>query len=65
VVYSQDGAVVGNPADLDGSCLVDSGDLAIMLLDFGGPGSGDLDGDGEISSADVSLLLLDFGWSCQ
>jgi len=65
VVYSQDGAVVGNPADLDGSCLVDSGDLAVMLLDFGGPGPGDLDGDGEISSADVSLLLLDFGWSCQ
>ena len=64
VVYSQDGAVQGNPADLDGNCIVDSGDLGIQLLDIGGPGAGDLDGDGEVTSADVGLLLLETGWTC-
>jgi len=64
VVYSQDGAVQGNPADLDGICIVDSGDLGIQLLDIGGPGAGDLDGDGEVTSADVGLLLLETSWMC-
>ncbi len=49
--------------DLDLSGMVDTGDLSLMLLNFG-PCSGcsdDFDGDGEVSAADVSLLLLNFG----
>ena len=40
-----------------------SGDIAIVLLDFG-PCAGcasDLDGDGQASSGDVALLLLSYG----
>jgi hypothetical protein len=67
VVYSQGDAVVpGNPADLDGSCTVDAGDVAFVLLDFGSVGgSNDLDGDGVVGSGDVAMILLEFGWTCQ
>jgi hypothetical protein len=50
-------------ADLDGSGEVDTGDVAIALLDFG-PCAGcasDLDGNAEVDFADVALILVDFG----
>ncbi|MCE9620595.1 MAG: hypothetical protein K8R92_11910 [Planctomycetes bacterium] len=49
--------------DLDGSGEVDSGDVGLMLLDFGPcPGCpSDLDGSGEVDGADIGLLLLGFG----
>ncbi|MFM7810020.1 MAG: lamin tail domain-containing protein, partial [Planctomycetota bacterium] len=51
------------PEDVDGDGQVSSGDIAVMLLDFG-PCQGcssDLDGDGQVSSGDVALLLLSYG----
>jgi hypothetical protein len=67
VVYSQgDAQVPGNPADLDGSCVVDAGDVSFVLLDFGSAGGpSDLDGDGVVGSGDVAMILLEFGWTCQ
>ena len=64
-VYSQGEGGTGNPADLDGNCVVDSGDVALILLDIGSADvPADLDGDGFVSTSDVGLLLLDFGWTC-
>lgn len=45
------------PGDLDGDGAVSGADLAIMLQQWGGPGSGDLDGDGVVDGADLGLLL--------
>ncbi|MCE9619451.1 MAG: alpha amylase C-terminal domain-containing protein [Planctomycetes bacterium] len=66
IVYSQDGASQGNPSDLNGDCVVDSGDLGLLLLDFGPcPGcASDLDGSGEVDGGDVGVLLLDYDWTC-
>jgi hypothetical protein len=50
-------------ADLDCSGTVDSGDVAIMLLDYG-PCEGclaDLDGSGTVDFGDIALALLNFG----
>ena len=48
--------------DLDDSGMIDSGDIAIMLLMFGDTNSpGDLDQSGDVDSGDVSLLLLWMG----
>jgi hypothetical protein len=49
------------PADLDTTGVVDSADIAILLLRFGRSGIGDLDADGEVSAADISVVLLAFG----
>ena len=49
--------------DVDLSGVVDSGDLALVLLDFG-PCPGcvtDLDGSGETDSGDAALVLLGYG----
>lgn len=54
---------VACPSDLDGNSLVDFGDVALVMLDFGdcaGCGS-DLDGSGSVDFGDVALLLLDAG----
>lgn len=50
-------------SDIDASGVVDSGDLAVMLLDFGPcPGcASDLDGSGDVDGGDLALALLDFG----
>jgi hypothetical protein len=53
--------------DLDGSRAVDTGDMSLLLMNFGyaQPGDpNDLDGNGHIDTADVSLMLLSFG-PCQ
>jgi hypothetical protein len=49
--------------DLDGSGEVDSGDVALALLDSGSCAGcpADLDGSGEIDSGDVALILLSSG----
>ena len=50
------------PSDIDGDREVASGDLSLILLDFGVcTCPTDLDGDGEVTSSDLSLCLLDFG----
>ncbi|MCE9619941.1 MAG: hypothetical protein K8R92_08525 [Planctomycetes bacterium] len=59
------GPAESNPADLNGDCVVDSGDLGLLLLDFGpGGGPSDLDGSGEVDGGDVGMLLLDYDWTC-
>lgn len=49
--------------DLDGSGTVDSGDIALALLDFGPcPGcAADLDQSGIVDFGDVALILLSYG----
>jgi formylglycine-generating enzyme required for sulfatase activity len=51
------------PSDLDGSRIVDTADLSLLLLDFGAcvGCTSDLDGSGEVDATDTSLLLLDLG----
>jgi len=64
-VYSQGDATPSNPADLDGSCVVDGGDVALLLLDIGSLGGpADLDGDGIVTLSDLAFMLLDYGWTC-
>jgi hypothetical protein len=50
-------------SDLDGNDLVDFGDIAFLLLDFGsvGPQAADLDGSELVDFGDAALLMLDFG----
>ena len=51
------------PEDVDGSGEVDSGDVALALLDFG-PCAGcavDLDGTGDVDFGDIALILLASG----
>jgi hypothetical protein len=50
-------------ADLDGSGLVDFGDVNLLLLDMGPcPAcTSDLDGNGVVDFGDVTLVLLSFG----
>lgn len=51
--------------DLDGSGMVDSGDIGFVLINFateGGPA--DLDESGLVDSADMGMVLIHFGESC-
>jgi formylglycine-generating enzyme required for sulfatase activity len=55
-------------SDLDGNQIVDLGDVAMVLLDFGTCPAGvactsDVDGTGYVDLGDVAMTLLDFG-SC-
>jgi hypothetical protein len=51
------------PADMDGSDLVDFGDLAVLMLEYGTTGisRADLDGNGLVDFGDVSVAMLSFG----
>jgi uncharacterized membrane protein len=51
------------PSDLDGDGAVNSGDLAMLLLEFGtsDPCSPDLDESGYVDPGDLAIMLLDFG----
>ena len=51
----------GNPADLDHNGVVNAGDLAILLGNWGGSGAGDIDGDGSVGAADLAQLLSAWG----
>ncbi len=64
VVFSQDGASIGNPADLDSNCIVDSADLGMCLGNFGNSGIGDVNGDSVVDSSDIGSLLGEMGWTC-
>lgn len=64
-----EGTVLGAPCvgDLNGDGVVDLGDLATLLANFGSgtlPEHGDLDGDGDVDLADLSLMLAVFGVTC-
>jgi hypothetical protein len=52
--------------DIDLSGVVDNGDVAFCLLDYGlCPGcASDLDGSGEVDFGDIALILLSTG-PCQ
>jgi enterochelin esterase-like enzyme len=51
--------------DVDGSGMVDAGDVSLLLLDFGMTGSpADVDADGAVTGSDLAMLLLDFGAAC-
>lgn len=56
VIDNIGGAAIGDP-DLDGNGVVDSGDLGILISNWGRPGAGDLDGDGVVGGNDLGLLL--------
>jgi hypothetical protein len=49
--------------DIDGSGVVDNGDVAFALLDYGVCGGcpSDLDGSGEVDFGDIALILLSTG----
>jgi Concanavalin A-like lectin/glucanases superfamily/Thrombospondin type 3 repeat len=49
------------PADPDGDAFVDASDLAILLGQWGGPGTGDLDMSGVVEGADLAILLGSWG----
>ncbi len=52
------------PADIDGSGVVDAGDLAALLGAWGNTGGdADLDNDGDVDAADLSVILGAWG-SC-
>ena len=52
----------GCEADLDGSGEVDGGDLAILLMEYGGSGGlADFDGSGLVDGGDIAVLLLYYG----
>ncbi|MCA9292925.1 MAG: hypothetical protein KDA20_03835 [Phycisphaerales bacterium] len=60
-----DAVVAPCPEDLDGSGVVDLGDLSVVLFNFGllgGPG--DVTGDGLVDLADLSAVLFAFGQAC-
>jgi len=56
------------PADLNNDHLINTGDLTVLLANFGGvvpPGTqGDLSGDGVVNTIDLSQMLGVFGTAC-
>ncbi len=47
--------------DLDGDQLVGASDIAILLNQWGGPGSGDLNADGVVNASDIAAMLGNWG----
>jgi hypothetical protein len=45
------------PGDLNGDGQVNAADLAILLGQWGGPGTADFDGNGTVAAADLAFLL--------
>ena len=52
------------PEDLDGSGVIDLGDLSEVLFNFGAGPGGDVNGDGATDLADLSAVLFSFGVAC-
>jgi hypothetical protein len=57
------------PGDLDGDCVIDLSDLALLLSHFGTPtgaayADGDVDGDADVDLNDLILLLDNYGRMC-
>jgi hypothetical protein len=49
------------PEDLNGDGVINAGDLAILLGNWGGSGAGDIDGNGSVGPADLTALLGAWG----
>jgi hypothetical protein len=49
------------PADLNGDGVVGGGDLGLLFIQWGGPGTGDLNGDGVVNGSDLGLLFVQWG----
>ena len=49
------------PADIDGDGSVGGSDLALLLGNWGGTGTGDINGDGAVNGGDLAMLLGDWG----
>jgi endonuclease I len=49
------------PSDLTGDNMIDGADLAILLSQWGGPGSADRDGSGTVGGADLAEMLAAWG----
>jgi hypothetical protein len=49
------------PEDLNGDGVINAGDLAILLGNWGGSGAGDIDGNGSVGPADLAALLGAWG----
>jgi len=58
VIYSQSPVVT---ADLNGDGFVNGADLAILLGQWGWPGSADLNGDGVVGGSDLAIVLGAWG----
>ena len=41
--------------------MINAGDLAVLLGNWGGSGAGDIDGDGSVGPADLAALLGAWG----
>lgn len=58
---AMDSAVIAlsaaNPADLNSDGLVNASDLALLLNNWGGSGTGDINGSGAVDASDLALLL--------
>ncbi|RMF71486.1 MAG: hypothetical protein D6744_17900 [Planctomycetota bacterium] len=56
------------PGDLNGDCVVDLTDLAILLGNFdlspANPEDGDIDGNGTVDLTDLAILLANFDAAC-
>ena len=48
-------------ADLNGDGVVGAADIAALLSNWGGAGTGDLDGDGAVGASDIAALLSAWG----
>ena len=61
VSRSSSTAACAIPGDLDANGVVDSGDIAVLLLRFGtADAAADLDGSGNVDAGDIGVLLLLF-----
>jgi hypothetical protein len=49
------------PTDINRDGVVNGGDLALLLDNWGGTGAGDVDGDGVVGGGDLALVLSDWG----
>jgi hypothetical protein len=48
-------------SDFNGDGMIDGGDLAVILAEWGSSGPGDLNGDGTVDGADLGKLLGSWG----
>ena len=49
------------PGDINIDGVVNGADLAMLLSQWGGPGSADLNSSGAVDGADLSILLSNWG----
>lgn len=70
ITFREISALVDLPEDINGDCVVDSGDLGILIGLFGNSmlaeknGGADLNFDGIVDAADLGLLISKYGSRC-